>query len=138
MSGFEEREAAWIALNQTRTWIFSRAERALVAAGFPRLHWYDVLWELERAPDGLRPKQLEQQLLFDQSSFSRQVARMAEDGLLTRHAAAGDGRGKILRITDEGRTLRRQMWDIYRMHIDEGIAEAQKSGAFASILNLSD
>ncbi len=138
MSGFEEREAAWIALNQTRTRIFSRAERALVAAGYPRLHWYDVLWELERSPDGLRPKQLEQQLLFDQSSFSRQVARMAEDGLLTRHAAAGDGRGKVLRITDEGRTLRRQMWDIYRKHIDEGIAEAQKLGAFAPILNLND
>lgn len=138
MSGFDEREAAWIALNQTRTRIFSRAERALVAAGYPRLHWYDVLWELERAPDGLRPKQLEQQLLFDQSSFSRQVARMAEGGLLTRHAATGDGRGKILRVTDKGRALRRQMWDIYRKHIDEGIAEAQKNDAFAALKRLDD
>ncbi|WP_282151279.1 MarR family winged helix-turn-helix transcriptional regulator [Ruegeria atlantica] len=138
MSGFEEREAAWIALNQTRTRIFSRTERALVAAGFPRLHWYDVLWELERSPEGLRPKQLERQLLFDQSSFSRQVARMAEDGLITRHAAVGDGRGKILRITDNGRSLRRQMWDIYRKHIDEGMAEAQNSGSFDPITRLCD
>ncbi|WP_196223378.1 MarR family winged helix-turn-helix transcriptional regulator [Roseibium sp. RKSG952] len=138
MSGFEKREAAWIALNRTRTRIFARAEQALVAAGYPRLHWYDVLWELEREPEGLRPKQLEEQLLFDQSSFSRQVARMAEDGLLTRHAVSGDGRGRILRITEKGRKLRQQMWEIYRIHIDEGIDEAQQSKAFTAITELGD
>lgn len=135
---FEAREAAWIALNRVRTQIFHDAERALVEAGLPKLSWYDVLWELDQNPDGLRPFQLEQQLLFDQSSFSRQVARMAEQGLLSREAANEDGRGKVLRITEKGCALRAQMWEIYRAHIDNGMSTAVASGGLAPVGQVLD
>lgn len=128
MNGFEQREAAWIALNRIHKRIFTQAERALAAAGLPRLSWYDVLWELERSPEGLRALQLEQQLLFDQSSFSRRVGRMVEEGLITREVARGDGRGRLLKITAAGRETRAKMWEIYRRHIDTGMAEARQDG----------
>lgn len=135
---FRAREAAWIALNRVRTQIFHDTERALVAAGLPKLNWYDVLWELDQHPEGLRPFQLEQQLLFDQSSFSRQVARMADQGLLSRESANGDGRGKVLRITDKGRVLRAEMWVIYRAHIEQGMSTAAASGVLAPVGQMLD
>lgn len=138
MDEFKTREAAWIALNRVRTQIFHDTERALAAAGLPKLNWYDVLWELDQNPDGLRPFQLEQQLLFDQSSFSRQVARMAEQGLLSRESANGDGRGKVLRITEKGRALRAQMWVIYRAHVDNGMNTAVASGGLAPVGQVLD
>lgn len=133
MAGFPEREAAWIALNLVRTRIYTRTERALVAAGLPKLNWYDVLWELEQASEGLRSVQLEQKLLFDQSSFSRRVGRMVDEGLITREVAQGDGRGRLLRITQAGRALRQQMWQIYRDQIDQGMAEAERDGALRAV-----
>ena len=138
MTNFETREQAWIALNRVRTRIYRDTERALVAAGLPKLNWYDVLWELEQHPDGLRPVRLEERLLFDQSSFSRQVMRMAEEGLLTREQAADDRRGKVLRITDKGRDIRARMWVIYRQHIDEGMKMAIDNGVLQPISGVLD
>ncbi|MBO9452745.1 MarR family transcriptional regulator [Tropicibacter sp. R16_0] len=133
MTDFETRERAWIALNRVRTRIYRDAERALVAAGLPKLNWYDVLWELEQYPDGLRPVRLQELLLFDQSSFSRQVMRMAEEGLLTREPAEDDRRGKVLRITPKGREIRARMWVIYRSHIDRGMQSAIEAGSLEDV-----
>ena len=42
------------------------------AAGFPPLEWYDVLWELERDPEGgLRPFELEGRLLLLRNTICR-------------------------------------------------------------------
>ncbi|WP_164659139.1 MarR family winged helix-turn-helix transcriptional regulator [Tropicibacter sp. Alg240-R139] len=137
MTDFETRERAWIALNRVRTRIYRDVERALVTAGLPKLNWYDVLWELEQHPDGLRPVRLEERLLFDQSSFSRQVVRMAEEGLLTREKAADDRRGKVLRITAKGREIRARMWVIYRPHIDAGMLSAIETGCLDIVNGVS-
>src|SRR2546427_622103 len=42
---------AWRSLLDAQAAVVSRAERALADAGLPPLSWYDVLWELFRAPD---------------------------------------------------------------------------------------
>ena len=133
MAGFEEREAAWIAMNRVRTRIFHRIERALTDQGLPRLRWYDVLWELDQHPEGLRPFQVEELLLFDQSSFSRQVARMVGDGLISQSRSADDGRGKVLHLTAEGRRIRQQMWAIYGAMIDTEMERALAAGELEDV-----
>lgn len=138
MAGFAEREAAWIAMNRVRTKIFHRIERALAEHGLPRLRWYDVLWELDQHPEGLRPFQVEELLLFDQSSFSRQVARMVGDGLITQSRSADDGRGKVLHLTDEGRRIRQQMWAIYGAMIDSEMEKALKAGELEDVCKACD
>ena len=138
MAGFAEREAAWIAMNRVRTKIFHRIERALAEQGLPRLRWYDVLWELDQHPEGLRPFQVEELLLFDQSSFSRQVARMVGDGLITQSRSADDGRGKVLHLTEEGRWTRQQMWAIYGAMIDSEMEKALKAGELDDVRDACD
>ena len=84
------------------------------AAGLPPLSWYDALLELEHAgEDGLRPQQLEKELMLPQYSLSRLLDRIAAEGYLVRRAFAGDRRGQTVVITESGKELRRRMWPVY-------------------------
>lgn len=89
-------------------------ERAFRDAGLPAMNVYDVLWELEQADEvGLRPFELERQMLFEQWNLSRLIDRMAKDGLVERRPVQQDGRGHQVVITQAGRDLRIRMWSVY-------------------------
>lgn len=63
------------------------------------------LWWLDR--EGVRPNQLAlaQQADTDVKMTSQVVRRLEDKGLLVRETDAADTRAKLLRITDEGRSL---------------------------------
>ena len=69
---------------------------------------YDVLYNLSRAPDGLRLRDLNENILMAQSSLSRMVDRLEARGLVTRSVASDDARGTVVALTDAGRQLQRQ------------------------------
>jgi DNA-binding MarR family transcriptional regulator len=94
-----------------------RAQQSVLAAGFPPLAWYDVLLELSRAQEGLRPFALEQELLLAQYNLSRLLDRLEGAGYLERRACPDDGRGQIVAITASGRALVKRMWPTYRAAI---------------------
>ena len=100
--------------------------------GFPPLRWYDVLWELDRAKDGLRPFELEKKLIFEQSNLSRLLRRIIDEGLIEEFAYPNDGRGKVLKITKSGHSVRKKMWKIYGPLIDEHVGEIAKNSDPAS------
>ncbi|WP_343561690.1 MarR family winged helix-turn-helix transcriptional regulator [Kiloniella sp. b19] len=105
---------AWIALNLAHRFIHRKMNSALKARGLPPLVWYDVLWSLERTETGaLRPFELEQSVIFEQSNLSRLLRRMCEEGLLQESVYEADRRGKIIQITDKGKEVRQQMWSVY-------------------------
>ncbi len=111
---------AWLRLLHAHQTAFARVEAALKAADLPPLPWYDALLELEHAgEDGLRPQQLEKELMLPQYSLSRLLDRIAAEGYLVRRAFAGDRRGQIIAITDSGKALRRRMWPVYAEAIGE-------------------
>ncbi len=114
MTDYDTLENAWVALNRLQLQAHRNIEAALAAAGLPKLDWYDVLWALERSEDGLRPYQMQEELLFEQSGFSRLSTRMAKDELIERVKDTTDGRGLTLRITETGKALRAKMWPVYR------------------------
>jgi DNA-binding MarR family transcriptional regulator len=88
----------------------------------PPLEWYDVLWDLERAPDGARrPFELERGLLLAQYNLSRLVDRLHRAGLVDKLKCPEDGRGLVLVITEEGRALRKRMWPVYSAAIEKHI-----------------
>lgn len=121
----EEETRLWVALNLSQRAIYRGMDGALRAAGLPPLRWYDVLWELERAKDrGLRPLELERSLIFEQSNLSRLLSRMIGEGLVDAFTYQGDRRGKVLRITPQGRHVRSQMWTIYGPLIHQYISRA--------------
>ncbi|WP_149757535.1 MarR family winged helix-turn-helix transcriptional regulator [Neomesorhizobium albiziae] len=105
---------AWARLMRVSRQLTEKAEEALKEAGLPPLSWYDVLHELAEAGEGgLRPFQLTERTLFAQYNVSRLLARLEIDGLVEKLKVADDGRGQTIRITGQGRDMRRRMWAVY-------------------------
>lgn len=99
-----------------------KIERALREAGLPSLSWYDVLLELDRAGDkGLRPVELEGQMLIAQSNISRLIDRIEAAGYVERRPCDDDARGQMVVITPAGRDLRKRMWPSYAAAIQSAI-----------------
>ncbi|HEY0632539.1 MAG TPA: MarR family transcriptional regulator [Thermoleophilaceae bacterium] len=71
--------------------------------GLP-LSSYDVLVQLDEAPDGmLRMSHLADAVLLSRSGLSRLVTRLADQGLLERVECQNDARGAFAAITATGR-----------------------------------
>ncbi|MFJ5860392.1 MarR family winged helix-turn-helix transcriptional regulator [Pseudarthrobacter sp. NPDC092439] len=71
---------------------------------------YDVLFTLSRCPSGwLRLNELNDNVLLSQSSLSRLVERLEKRGLVARMPAPNDGRGVLLKLTEAGRELQKEI-----------------------------
>src|SRR4051794_22004836 len=65
---------------------------------------YDVLVQLDEAPDGmLRMSHLADAVLLSRSGLSRLVTRLASQGLIEREECKNDARGQFAAITEAGR-----------------------------------
>src|SRR5690349_2299570 len=74
------------------------------------LNEYDVLFTLSRCPSGwLRLNELNDNVLLSQSSLSRLVERLEKRGLVARMPAPEDGRGVLLKLTDEAREHQKEI-----------------------------
>ncbi len=69
---------------------------------------YDVLYTLSKCDGPLRLTELNRHVLLSQA-LSRLVDRLAERGLIERHADAADGRCVLLSLTEIGRDRQRQV-----------------------------
>ena len=103
----------WLDAGQQRAWrawldahanLSARLNRELQASSGLSLTDYDVLVHLTDVPEGrLRSFELAEGLQWEKSRVSRQVARMAERGLVAKEAAPEDGRGAYVTLTRAGR-----------------------------------
>jgi DNA-binding MarR family transcriptional regulator len=83
------------------------------AHGLP-LTWYDVLIQLELAPEKqLRMSELADSVLLSRSGLTRLVDRMEREGLVSRCRFEEDARGLLARITDDGSTRLREASDTH-------------------------
>ena len=86
------------------------------AVGIPQ-RWYDVLVQLEEAPDGLPMNELAERILYSKSGFTRVVDRMEEAGLVRRVRPEYDRRSILVLLTEDGtKTMERA-----RLHHRDGI-----------------
>jgi DNA-binding MarR family transcriptional regulator len=116
---------AWARLTKAPRHALALIERALAAAKLPPLAWYDVLLELERPGGGLRPFELEREMLLAQYNLSRLIDRMEAAGYVERRALTEDRRGQVIVITSTGKALRRRMWLTYGPAIQRAIGIAE-------------
>jgi len=120
---------AWIRLVRARHAVVSRLEADSKAAGALPIEWYDVLWDLERHEDGVRPFELEERLLFAQYNLSRLIDRLVDAGLVRREVCPTDKRGQMLFITEAGRKARKATWPHYargmNKHLGDKLTEAE-------------
>lgn len=66
---------------------------------------FEVLSALRRAGGGLRPSQLSREMLSSGAATTKRLARLEEDGLITRSTSARDRREVDVRLTERGREV---------------------------------
>lgn len=128
---------AWARLLKAQAKALDAVETDLKAKGHPPLAWYDVLLELKREENGtLRPLELEKRLLLKQHNVSRLIDRMEQKNLLKRLPFAGDGRGQLVAITEQGLDLLRRMWPAYRASIQDHVGSKLNEPELAKLAAL--
>ena len=106
--------AAWASLLQVHAALVPALDREVqLAAGLP-LAWYDVLLELNAAPDRrLRMTDLGERVVLSRTRVSRIVDELVDQGLVGREDNPDDRRSAYALITAEGRRRLRAAAPIY-------------------------
>ena len=114
----DEQVRAWAAVLRVHAAVVPRLERDLAAVGMP-LSWYDVLLELNAAPDRrLRMTELGARAVLSRERVSRVVDELERAGLVRRERNPDDGRSLLAVITDEGRARLRAAAPTYLAGIE--------------------
>ena|GEM_PF-106272 len=107
--------AAWRALLVAYSRLVPAVEAELKAAGQVSLSWYDVLLELNYAPERrLRMSELSQRVVLSRTRVSRVVDELTAAGLAERQPDQADGRSSFAALTPQGRAALRRAWPVYR------------------------
>src|SRR5215831_4414326 len=118
MADEDPEVAAWRALLVAHSRLVPAMERDLRAAGQVSLSWYDVLLELNSAPERrLRMSELGERVVLSRTRVSRVVGELAAAGLAERQPDEADGRSSFAVITPAGRDALRRAWPVYRQAI---------------------
>src|SRR5689334_4196366 len=109
---------AWRGLLVAHSRLVPAVEADLRAAGQVPLSWYDVLLELNAAPDlRLRMSELGQRTVLSRTRVSRVVDELAAAGLAERRPDQADGRSSFAVLTPQGKAALRRAWPVYRQAI---------------------
>ncbi|GLZ43229.1 MarR family transcriptional regulator [Actinokineospora sp. NBRC 105648] len=94
---------AWRTFLRAHAHITRSLETELVAEQRLSLGGYDVLVQLAEAPDRkLRMAELADAVLLSRSGVTRLVDRLERAGMVARERVAGDGRGVVATLTEQG------------------------------------
>jgi DNA-binding MarR family transcriptional regulator len=101
----EPREALrlWLRLFTCTTLVEREVDAALKREFGSSLARFDVLAQLDRAPEGLRMGELSERTLTTNGNITWLVAALERDGLVRRRTAAEDRRAAVVRLTPAGR-----------------------------------
>jgi DNA-binding MarR family transcriptional regulator len=111
--------SAWRAVLLAQSRALRAIERDMEAAGTIPLNWYDVLLELNSAPERrLRMQDLAARAVLSRTRVSRVVAELEAEGYVERRADPDDGRASLATITPAGRAVLRQTAPVYLAGID--------------------
>jgi len=115
---------AWGALLRVHAAVVPLLDRELQAAHGLPLAWYDVLLELNAAPDRrLRMSDLGERVVLSRTRVSRLVDEMTAAGLVRRDTNPDDRRSALAVLTTKGRNTFRQAAPTYLRGIGAHFAE---------------
>ncbi|MGH8929215.1 MAG: MarR family winged helix-turn-helix transcriptional regulator [Egibacteraceae bacterium] len=119
MKGRDECVAAWRALLLAQNAVLRAIEADLASKGLVALTTYDVLLELNAAPDRrLRMQDLAARVVLSRTRVSRLVDELVTAGLVTREPDPTDGRAMLAALTRAGRTALRKAAPAYLKGIE--------------------
>ncbi|MGI3094770.1 MarR family transcriptional regulator [Vibrio diabolicus] len=84
------------------------ADRELEPLNLTYPRW-TALWKLYRMGDNVSQKHLAEALEIELASLMRTLKLLEEQSLITRHCSEHDKRARIASLTEEGKTLLKQM-----------------------------
>ena len=114
---------AWRAFLTSYRTVLDRIERDLAAGDLLPLTWYDVLLELNAAPDRrLRQRDLARTVVLTRSGISRLIDRLEAAGLVRSEPNPRDRRGGLIVLTPAGREALRRTWPAYARAIQQHFA----------------
>ena len=114
---------AWRGLLVAHSRLVPAVEADLRAAGQVPLSWYDVLLELNAAPERrLRMSELGLRVVLSRTRVSRIMDELAAAGLAERQPDQADGRSSFAVLTAAGRDALRRAWPVYRDAIRRHLA----------------
>ena len=93
----------WLRLFTSTTMISQHVDSALKREFGSSLPRFDLLSQLERAPDGLRMGELSERTLTTGGNVTWLVRALEAEGFVTRRVADTDRRAAIVRLTRAGR-----------------------------------
>jgi DNA-binding MarR family transcriptional regulator len=93
----------WLRLLTCTTLIESEIRRRLREEFDFTLPRFDVLAQLDKAPDGLVLGEVSKRLMVSAGNITAIAERLIQDGFITRQPSAQDRRVQIIRMTPEGR-----------------------------------
>lgn len=99
---------------------------------------YDVLYALAKAECVLSQKELLNSVLLSQPAVSRLLDRLEKQGLITRSRDPKDGRGILIKLTETGRELQRQVGRTHANTIDKCLSRALDDEQMVVIKSLND
>jgi DNA-binding MarR family transcriptional regulator len=112
----------WLRL-LTCTSLVERRVRARLRAEFgTTLPRFDLLAQLDRAPDGLSMSELSSRLMVSNGNVTGLADALARDGLVAREADHADRRSARLRLTAAGKRAFDAMTPVHERWIDELMA----------------
>ncbi len=92
----------WLRLLTLTTMIENEIRRRLRTGFDVTLPRFDLMAQLEKAPEGLTLGALSKHMMVSAGNVTGLVDRLVQDGLLERRAAPGDRRSALVRLTPEG------------------------------------
>ncbi|RZS77558.1 DNA-binding MarR family transcriptional regulator [Motilibacter rhizosphaerae] len=100
---------AWVAFLDTSNLLLRRVDRQLREDAGLTQPQYELLTRLAQAPEQrMRMAELADALVASRSGLTYQVAQLEKSGLVRREAYAGDDRGVLAVLTDEGDAVLRR------------------------------
>ncbi len=103
-SAGDRRATAWRAFLRAHATVIGELEQEMEEGEGLPLTWYDILVNLECAPNcRLRMQALADSILLSRSGLTRLLDRMATAGLVRREPCSEDRRGTYAALTDQGR-----------------------------------
>jgi DNA-binding MarR family transcriptional regulator len=133
-AGDEDRVAAWRAVLLAQSRALRAIERDMEAAGVVSLGWYDVLLELNAAPDRrLRMQDLAARAVLSRTRISRIVTELEAAGYVVRRPDPDDRRAALATITPAGRAALKRAAPTYLAAIEEHFTRHLARGAGRAI-----
>jgi DNA-binding MarR family transcriptional regulator len=93
----------WLRLLTCSNLIDARVRRGLRDTFDTTLPRFDLLAQLDRAPDGLSLSALSRRLMVSNGNMTGLVERLAAEGLIESQPQDGDRRGRLVRLTPAGK-----------------------------------